>query len=131
MNALLAEAGEQETGAPMNALALFKRSGVTLDMFMRHFDFLSGLTVSAVSDVYVSSRYDGYLRRQERLRGESARHENMRLEIDDYGIIGGLRLEAREKLNRIRPATVGQASRISGVTPADINVLLCYLYKNS
>ncbi len=131
VNALLAEAGEQETGAPMNALTLFKRSGVTLDMFMRHFDFLSGLTVSAVSDVYVSSRYDGYLRRQERLRGESERHENMRLEIDDYGMIDGLRLEAREKLNRIRPATVGQASRISGVTPADINVLLCYIYKNN
>ena len=55
----------------------------------------------------------------------------MRLEIDDYGIIDGFRLEAREKLNRIRPATVGQASRISGVTPADINVLLCYIYKNN
>ena len=131
INALLKEAGEQPSATSMNALALFKRSGVTLDLFMRHFDFLSELTPSAVSDVYVTSRYDGYLRRQERLRGESARHENMKLEISDYGAIDGLRLEAREKLNRICPSTVGQASRIAGVTPADINVLLCYLYKNS
>ncbi len=131
INALLKEAGEQPSATSMNALALFKRSGVTLDIFMRHFDFLSELTPSAVSDVYVTSRYDGYLRRQERLRGESARHENMKLEISDYGAIDGLRLEAREKLNRICPSTVGQASRIAGVTPADINVLLCYLYKNS
>lgn len=47
----------------------------------------------------------------------------------DYASIGGLRLEAVEKFNRIKPESVGQASRISGVSPADINVLLIYLEK--
>ena len=47
-----------------------------------------------------------------------------------YGEIGGLRIEARQKLEKIRPASIGQASRISGVSPADIQVLLIYLERN-
>ena len=52
------------------------------------------------------------------------------LENVDYNDVVGLRLEAIEKLNKVRPSNVGQASRISGVTPADISVLLIYLAKN-
>ncbi|MBQ1888213.1 MAG: tRNA uridine-5-carboxymethylaminomethyl(34) synthesis enzyme MnmG, partial [Firmicutes bacterium] len=56
--------------------------------------------------------------------------ENRRLPQDiDYGLISGLRLEARQKLSDMRPGSLGQASRISGVSPADINVLLVYLEK--
>ena len=53
----------------------------------------------------------------------------MPLDIADYSAIEGLRLEAREKLTKIRPESIGQASRIAGVTPADINVLICTLGK--
>ena len=82
------------------------------------------------TEVEVMLKYDGYIRKQinevEKLRSL----ENKKLsEKLDYNSIRGLRLEARQKLSDIRPLTVGQASRISGVSPADINVLLIYLEK--
>ena len=82
------------------------------------------------TEVEVMLKYDGYIRKQinevEKLRNL----ENKKLREDlDYNLIRGLRLEARQKLSDIKPLTVGQASRISGVSPADINVLLIYLEK--
>ena len=82
------------------------------------------------TEVEVMLKYDGYIRKQinevEKLRNL----ENKKLSDSlDYNGIRGLRLEARQKLSEIRPRTVGQASRISGVSPADINVLLIYLEK--
>ena len=72
----------------------------------------------------------GYIDRQEQQIKRFKKLENRRLVRDmDYASIGGLRLEAVEKFNRIKPESVGQASRISGVSPADINVLLIYLEK--
>lgn len=82
------------------------------------------------SEVEVILKYDGYIRKQinevEKLRSLENKKLSERL---DYNSIGGLRLEARQKLTAIRPLTVGHASRISGVSPADINVLLVYLEK--
>ena len=70
-------------------------------------------------------KYDGYIRRQLKQVEEFRRMEGRRLPPDlDYESITGLRLEAREKLKRIRPENFGQASRISGVSPADIAVLM-------
>lgn len=88
------------------------------------------LTQTEKTEVEVMLKYDGYIRKQinevEKLRNL----ENKKLsESLDYHSIKGLRLEARQKLSDIRPMTVGQASRISGVSPADINVLLVYLEK--
>ena len=82
------------------------------------------------TEVEVMMKYDGYIRKQvsevEKLRNL----ESKRLREDlEYNEIKGLRLEARQKLSEIRPRTVGQASRISGVSPADINVLLIFLEK--
>ena len=88
------------------------------------------LTENEKTEVEVILKYDGYIRKQvsevEKLRSleDKKLSENL-----DYHSIGGLRLEARQKLSEIRPITVGQASRISGVSPADINVLLVYLEK--
>ncbi|MCQ2486861.1 MAG: tRNA uridine-5-carboxymethylaminomethyl(34) synthesis enzyme MnmG [Clostridia bacterium] len=73
-------------------------------------------------------KYEGYIRRQQSQINEMRRLENKKLPEDiDYNEITGLRIEAREKLQRIRPASVGQAGRISGVSPADISVLLIHL----
>ena len=75
-------------------------------------------------------KYEGYIKRQNSAIAEIKRLENMALPKDiDYSELLGLRLEAREKLDKIRPTSVGQASRVSGVSPADISVLLIWLSK--
>ncbi|MBQ5437986.1 MAG: tRNA uridine-5-carboxymethylaminomethyl(34) synthesis enzyme MnmG, partial [Firmicutes bacterium] len=80
--------------------------------------------------VEVSIKYSGYIDKQAAQVEKFKRLENRRLPQDiDYGLISGLRLEARQKLSDMRPGSLGQASRISGVSPADINVLLVYLEK--
>ena len=78
--------------------------------------------------VEVTVKYAGYIKRQIAEAERHARMEHMRLPDDlDYTAIRGLRIEAGQKLARVRPMTLGQASRISGVNPADISVLLVYL----
>lgn len=81
--------------------------------------------------VNISLKYEGYIARQEQQVEHFAKLEKRRIPADvDYGVISSLRLEARQKLDRIRPETLGQASRISGVNPADIAVLQVYLEKH-
>ena len=76
-------------------------------------------------------KYAGYLTRQERQVAEFRREEGRLLpENLDYNAIGGLRLEARQKLSEIRPLSLGQAGRISGVSPADLAVLMIWLEQN-
>ena len=76
----------------------------------------------------VEVKYEGYITRQQAQVNEMLRLEKKLIPADiDYDNVYGLRLEAVEKLNKIRPANIGQASRISGVSPADISVLLIYL----
>ncbi len=83
---------------------------------------------SVTRTVQYDIKYAGYLRRQSAEINRQARLEEFRLPEDiDYAKVGGLRIEAVQKLSRIRPVTLGQASRISGVSPADISVLLIRL----
>lgn len=73
-------------------------------------------------------KYEGYIRRQEEQIAKASRHEGRTIPATlDYGLIGGLRREAMEKLKNVQPATLGQASRISGVTPADMSLLSVWL----
>ncbi len=86
------------------------------------------LPEAVTREVEIQTKYQGYLERQERQVAQFRREENRLLpETLDYNAITGLRLEARQKLSQIRPVSLGQAGRISGVSPADIAVLLIYL----
>lgn len=78
--------------------------------------------------VDINIKYDGYIKRQMRQVEQFKKLENKRIpENINYDEIQSLRLEAKQKLNQIRPSSIGQASRISGVSPADVSVLLVYL----
>lgn len=81
--------------------------------------------------VEIEIKYEGYIRRQLAQAQEMRRLEEKKLdENTDYTTITGLRMEAQEKLNKVKPKSIGQASRISGVSPADISVLMIYLKKH-
>jgi tRNA uridine 5-carboxymethylaminomethyl modification enzyme len=80
------------------------------------------------NQVEISIKYEGYIARQQLQAQQAEKLEKRHIPEDiDYFAIDGLRMEARQKLSQIRPSSVGQASRISGVSPADISVLLVYL----
>lgn len=86
------------------------------------------LKYDVVEQVNISIKYDGYIKRQMKQVKEFKKLENKKLpEHFDYNQVNSLRIEAKQKLNLYQPVSVGQASRISGVSPADISVLLVYL----
>ena len=88
------------------------------------------LSYHEVTQLEVEIKYEGYIRKQLQQIERYKKLEDRRLDEDlDYASIDGLRLEARQKLAQVRPVNMGQASRISGVSPADINVLMVYLEK--
>ncbi len=88
----------------------------------------SPLPRDVIEQVNINLKYEGYIKRQEQQVAHFKKLEKKRIPSDiNYDEIGNLRKEARQKLKAIRPASVGQASRISGVSPADISVLLIYL----
>ncbi|WP_027622359.1 tRNA uridine-5-carboxymethylaminomethyl(34) synthesis enzyme MnmG [Acetivibrio clariflavus] len=86
------------------------------------------LSAQVIEQVEITIKYEGYIKRQMQQVEQFKKLESKKLGKDiDYFSIQGLRLEARQKLDKIKPESVGQASRISGVSPADISVLLVYL----
>ena len=73
-------------------------------------------------------KYESYINKEQEIVERLSKYENFKIKDDfDYSQIKALSFEAREKLNKVRPATIGQAGRISGVSPADVSVLIIYL----
>ena len=109
---------ERRNGAPLSALLC--REGVTYADLPGALPFSEDL----VREIELTVRYRGYIAMEERQIRQSRRQETMRIPDGfDYAGLGALRFEAREKLSRIRPRNLGQASRVPGVTPSDIAVL--------
>lgn len=120
--------------APMNKgmklIELIKRPQISYDDLAPFDTERPDLPPEIFEQVEIELKYEGYIKRQQAQINEMRRLEVKLLPKDiDYNAIEGLRLEAREKLSKIRPHSVGQASRISGVSPSDISVLLIYLAK--
>ena len=130
LNKLLEERGTAPMTTGMRLADLVKRPQLSYND-LAPFDKDRPVLSDAVSEkVETEIKYEGYISRQQAQISEMLHLENKLIPNDiDYGKITGLRLEAIEKLNKIRPVNIGQASRISGVSPADVTVLLIYLSK--
>ena len=104
------------------------RRGIPLFVLRETFGILQDVPADVLLSCETQVRYEGYLKRSRDEAERAKKMEQSPLPPDlDYSAIAGLRLEAREKLARIRPLNLGQAERISGVSPADIAVLMVYL----
>jgi len=131
VNRELAERGTAPLKEPAPILRLVKRPQLDLLCLYR----LSGeeppVPPAVVEQLEIKHKYDGYLKRQEEAARKFAQGEKKRIPEDfDYDGVPGLSLEVREKLKQVRPLSLGQAARISGITPAALAVLMVYLKRS-
>ncbi len=128
LNAMLAGRDSAPVANSARLADLLRRPNVTYADIAPFDPDRPDLPEAVTEEVEIQIKYAGYLARQEKQVAEFKKEESRRLPEDlCYESIAGLRLEARQKLSEIRPMSIGQASRISGVSPADIAVLLIYL----
>ena len=127
-NEFLKSVGTSEVSGSVKISELLKRTEITYDNIKEFDKNRPELDRQVTEEVEIMIKYDGYIKLEEK-QVESFKKLERKLLPDniDYNEIKGLRLEARQKLNKYKPYSIGQASRISGVSPADISVLLIYL----
>ncbi|MEO1203762.1 MAG: tRNA uridine-5-carboxymethylaminomethyl(34) synthesis enzyme MnmG, partial [Pseudomonadota bacterium] len=133
--------GADEIGRETRADALLKRPGVSyadvaaIDEVGTFVDVrveFEELREQVVLQLETQAKYAGYIERQSREIEKHAKQDALRLPVDiDYAAVDGLSNEAREKLERARPATIGQASRLEGMTPSAVSLLLIHLKKRT
>ena len=128
LNELLVSRGTSELTTGTKLEELIRRPQLSYDDLAPFDPERPELPFAVREQVEIQLKYEGYIRKQQQEVDEQRRLESRKLPQNlDYSGIAGLRLEAREKMNRVRPGDVGQASRISGVNPADISALLIWL----
>ncbi len=128
LNAMLTEKGTAAVKGSARLADLVRRPQIAYNDLAPFDPERPALPKAVREAVEIQMKYAGYIARQQKQVEDFQREENRLLPPDaDYAAIGGLRVEARQKLNEIRPLSIGQASRISGVSPADIAVLLIWL----
>jgi len=124
---LLLSMGSSELRSGSTLYDLLRRTEISYEALRASFA-LPELTEEVREQVEIFAKYEGYIRKQQEQVERLAKLEAKQLPMDiDYQKIAGLALEARQKLSKIQPASVGQATRISGVSPADISILLVFL----
>jgi len=123
----LKQIGSSEIHTGMSLYDLLKRTEITYNLLQQVFA-LPEIMPESSNQLEILAKYEGYIKKQSEQIEKVLKLEEKLLPQDfDYNKIEGLALEARQKLNKIMPLSVGQASRISGISPADISVLLVYL----
>ncbi len=131
LNAMLEKKGSAPVANSARLADLLRRPNITYADIAPFDPSRPQLPDPVTEEVEIHVKYAGYLARQEKQVAEFKREESRLLPPEtDYMAIAGLRLEARQKLQEIRPVSIGQAGRISGVSPSDIAVLLIYLEQN-
>ena len=130
LNEILVSRETSEMNTGIKLAELIKRPQLGYDILKDFDKDRPDLPKDVTEQVEIALKYEGYIKRQEAKVEEMRRLEVKKIPADiDYDDVYSLRLEAREKLKKVRPESVGQASRISGVSPSDISVLLIYLSK--
>ena len=128
VNAILVSRETSEITTGVRLIELMKRPQLGYDALQSIDTDRPALSANVMEQVEIEIKYEGYIQKQLKQVEQVRRLENKRLPSGfDYKNIIGLRLEAQEKLNKIQPLNIGQASRISGVSPADISVLLIWM----
>ena len=128
VNEMLTKYNSSNIKAGVKLAELLKRTEIKYDYLKEIDENMTELTKQEREEVEIQVKYEGYIKLEEEQVAKFKKLEQKKLPKDiNYEDIKGLRLEARQKLNNIKPESVGQASRISGVSPADISVLLIYL----
>ena len=123
----LVSVGGTKANVALSAADLVRR-GVSLQTIAEKLGGYEGISRDIIDTAETDAKYAGYIQKEQEQIDKAIKYEERLLPEDvDYSTIQGLRLEARQKLNKIRPKSLGQASRISGVSPADITVLMVYL----
>lgn len=132
VNKILVSRETSEITSGVRLIDLMKRPQLGYDALKSVDTTRPELDPNIFEQVEIEIKYEGYIQKQLKQVEQMKKLEAKQLPKDfDYNEIEGLRLEAREKLNKIKPLNIGQASRISGVSPADISVLLIWLAQNS
>ncbi len=128
--AAFADLGEAVPTRAVSLADLLRRPSMSLERLRAFWPEATGYAPEVCEEAETIIRYSGYLARQEELVERAARQESLPLPEDlDYGVVAGLSREIVEKLTRVRPRTMGQASRISGVTPAALTCIEIHLRK--
>ena len=128
VNEILVSRETSEIATGVRLIDLLKRPQINYECLTEIDTTRPQIDPNVFEQVEVEIKYEGYINKQLEQIERMRKLENKKLPLEfDYNEIAGLRLEAREKLNKIKPQNIGQASRISGVSPADISVLLIWL----
>lgn len=133
INEYLSSLGYEKLTYGVSAKEILKRNGVTFKELKKYLDIPVNIKLDNIAEeqVEIYIKYEGYILNQRKEAEKLHKLDNIDIKADiDYLNLDGLALEARQKFDAIKPKTIGQASRISGVNPSDINVLIMYLRKN-
>lgn len=127
VNDLLTSHGEPKTEHGVSVENLLKRPNITASDLKMNLGIFKHIRRDVLALLTLEVKYEGYIAKQRAQIEQTSHMDNYPLPQNfNYSIIKGLRIEATQKLNEIKPISMGQASRISGVSPADISVLLVY-----
>lgn len=128
INTFLTSRNESPVLNGVTVKELIKRNNISIFDLQSELGLFEGIPYEVLNYINTEVKYEGYIKRENDNIEKTRKVETIELPEDiDYASLSGLRLEARQKLNKIKPRTLGQARRIDGVSPADINVIMIYL----